>query len=174
MGDFSKVSDILSQEVFDTKNCTNSIKKAVAFSFWKNICGAKFAKFSKPYDIKGKTLLVAVKSPSVMQELIFYQNELLSKLKNYFMPVNIEIEEIRYDYKNWQKIATGTSYLKGDDSLEYYTTEEMDEIKLSSTEEKELEKALNAISNLTFLDEKLKSSMKRNIYNSTKAKKIRN
>lgn len=173
MGDFNKISDILAQEVFDKSACTNSIKKAVAFSFWKNVTGAKFAKFSKPYDIKGKTLLVAVKSPAVMQELIFYQKELIEKLKNYFLPINIEIEDIRYDYKNWQKISAGTSYLKGDESLEYYSKEEIEEIELSEIEKEELKKATNTISNLTFLDEKLRNSMKRNIINSTKAKKIR-
>lgn len=89
------------------------------------------------------------------------------------MPVNIEIEDIRYDYKNWQKISAGTSYLKGDESLEYYSKEEIEEIELSEIEKEELKKATNTISNLTFLDEKLRNSMKRNIINSTKAKKIR-
>ena len=174
MGDFNKISDILAEEVFDKSACTNSIKKAVAFSFWKNVCGAKFAKFSKPYDIKGKVLYITVKSPSVMQELMFYKNILLEKLKNYFLPVNIEIDEIRYDYKNWKTISTGASYLKGDESLEYYSKEEIGNVKLSQSEEEELEKATNTISNLTFLDEKIKNSMKKNIINSIKAKKIRN
>lgn len=173
MGDFNKVSDILAEEVFNKNACLGSIKKAVAFGFWKNICGEKFAKFSKPYDIKGKTLFVAVKNPAVMQELIFYKSALLGKLKNYFLPVNIEIEEIRYDYKNWQKIATGESYLKGDDSLEYYSNEEISKIELSVNETEELKKVTNTISNLTFLDEKLRESMKRNIVTSAKAKKIR-
>lgn len=174
MGEFNKISEILDEQVFNKNACLASVKKAVAFGFWKNITGPKFAKFSKPYDIKGKALLVAVKNPAVMQELIFYKATLLEKIKNYFSPINIEIEEIRYDYKNWQQVSVGTSYLKGDESLEYYSKEEIEEVKLGKYEEEELQKVTNTISNLTFLDEKLRNSMKKNIINSAKAKKIRN
>ena len=106
MGEFNKISEILDEQVFNKNACLASVKKAVAFGFWKNITGPKFAKFSKPYDIKGKTLLVAVKNPAVMQELIFYKATLLEKIKNDDL-YNIALtmsdyasESIRADNKN--------------------------------------------------------------------------
>ena len=65
----AKISDILNDAVFDTANYKNSIKKAVAFGFWKNAAGLKFASFSTPYDIKGKTLFVAVKKHNLKSPL---------------------------------------------------------------------------------------------------------
>ncbi|MCD8024804.1 MAG: DUF721 domain-containing protein, partial [Candidatus Gastranaerophilales bacterium] len=101
MKEIEKISDILSENVFgkNTSPVSFSIKKAVAFSFWKDVCGARFANFSFPYNIKGQTLFVTVKNPQVMQELIFNKAMIIAKLKNYFLPLNIKVEEIRYDYK---------------------------------------------------------------------------
>lgn len=172
MEQFSKISDILLETVFDKNAYASSIKKATAFGFWKNVCGSRFSNFSVPYDIKGATLFVAVKSPQVMQELIFYKANLLNKLKDYFLPLNIKIEDIKYDYKVWNKITT-SSYLKGDESLSYYSKDEIEEITLNRFEEDELKKVTNTISNLSFLDENQKKKYSKNITDSLKVKKLR-
>lgn len=170
--DFSKVSDIMINTMLDEKAFNSSIKKATAFGFWKDIAGSKFSDFSTPYDIKGATLMVAVKNPQVMQELIFNQKKLIDKINTYFLPLNIKINDIRYDYKIWNKINSDF-VLKGDDSLSYYSKEEIEDIELSASENKELNKVTNTITNLSFLDEKLKEKYKNNIINSIKVKKIR-
>ena len=168
----STVSDILLNSLFDKNAYSNSIKKATAFGFWKDICGSKFAKFSVPYDIKGGTLFVAVKNPQVMQELIFCKSALLTKIKDYFLPLNINIEEIRYNYQVWNKVNSDF-IIEGDESLSYYSKEEVQEVALNKFEEEEISKVTNTISNLSFLDDKLKEKCSKNIINSIKAKKLR-
>lgn len=172
MEQFSKISDILCDAVFDTSNYADSIKKATAFSFWKNVCGSRFSNFSVPYDIKGQTLFVAVKNPQVMQELMFYKSNLLSKIKDYFLPLNIKVEDIRYDYKVWNKVNS-SSILEGDETLEYYSNEEIEEVPLTKFEQDEIKKVTNTISNLSFLDENMKKRCSNNIINSIKVKKLR-
>lgn len=172
MEQISTVSDILINSVFDKNNYSKSIKKATAFGFWKDICGSKFSKFSMPYDIKGTILFVAVKNPQVLQELMFYKNELLLKAKDYFSPLNILIDDIRYDYKVWNKINSNFK-LEGDDSLFYYSEDEIEDVGLNNFEREEISKVTNAISNLSFLDDKLKEKYSKNIINSIKVKKLR-
>lgn len=172
MEQISTVSDILINSVFDKNGYSKSIKKATAFGFWKDICGSKFSKFSTPYDIKGTTLFVAVKNPQVLQELMFYKSKLLSKSKDYFSPLNITINDIRYDYKVWNKVNSDFE-IKGDDSLFYYSKEEIEDVGLNNFEKEEISKVTDAISNLKFLDEKLKEKYSKNIINSIKAKKLR-
>ena len=168
----AKISDILNNAVFDTANYKNSIKKAVAFGFWKNAAGLKFASFSTPYDIKGKTLFVAVKNPQVMQELLFYKREIILKLKDYFLPLDMEIEDIRFDYKIWSRI-TQNNKIEGDESMYYFEDDEINEVELNNFEKEEISKVTNSINKLSFLDEKLKMKNEKNIINSLKAKKIR-
>ena len=172
MEQISKISDILIEELFEKNACSNSIKKATAFGFWKNVCGPKFAKFSLPYDIKGNTLFVAVKSPQVMQELIFYKKELISKLSDYFLPLNIKIDEIRYDYKIWNKTVSN-HFFKGDESLFYYSSEDVKSVELNKFEKEEVLKVTNTISNTSCLNNGLKEKYVNNIINSIKAKKLR-
>lgn len=172
MGQFSKVSDILNETVLADKNYSASIKKAVAFGFWGNICGSRFSKFSVPYDIKGQTLFVAVKNPQVMQELIFHKEMILKKISDYFLPLNIKVAEIRYDYKNWNKLNT-SSVLEGDENLFYYSENEIDSVSLDEGEMRELSNVTNTISNMSFLDENLKDKYMRNVAASIKAKKLR-
>lgn len=172
MEEFSKISDILNDAVFDKNAYASSMKKAVAFGFWKNICGSRFSNFSVPYDIKGSTLYVAVKNPAVMQELIFYKNNLLSKIKDYFLPLNVRVEDIRYDYKVWNKV-TASSVLNGDESLREYDEEEIDEVPLLPYEKAELSKVTDTISTMPFLNGIQKERYSKNIINSIKVQKLR-
>lgn len=171
MAELSKISDILCNLALDEKNCSNSVKKATAFGFWKDICGSKFANFSIPYDIKGSTLVVAVKSPQVMQELIFNKTVILKKLENYFLPLNIKINDIKYDYKIWNR-ANSSIQLIGDETLTPFSKNEIENISLDIHENAELKKVTDTISNMAFLNNEQKNKYMENIINSIKAKKI--
>lgn len=169
---FTKISDILLDAVIDKKNYSQSIKKATAFGFWGDIAGSRFSKFSNPYDIKGTTLMVAVKNPQVMQELIFNQKKLLEKINDYFLPLNIKINDIRYNYKVWNSVNKNVE-LEGDDSLSYYSKNDIDGVLLNKNESEELSRVTDTISNMAFLNNELKESYTKNIINSIKAKKLR-
>ncbi len=172
MEQLSKISDILIESVVNKKTYSSSIKRATAFGFWNNIAGAKFSSFSMPYDIKGKTLFVGVKNPQVMQELIFYKDVLLKKINDYFLPLDIAIEEIRYDYKVWNKL-NAKEQIPYDDTLSYYSEDEIQEVYLTKQEKEELEKVADTISNLSCLNDKLKEKYAQNIINAIKVKKLR-
>ncbi len=173
LNQFVKISDILNEAAFDKALCESSMKKAVAFGFWKNVCGKKFFDFSYPYDVKGKTLFVAVKNPQVLQELMFCKKEIISKLSAYFLPLNITIEDIRFDYKNWRRVVLSSSYLEGDENTRDIFDDELDEVSLSINEKVELSKVTDTISNFPFLDANQKERYSKNIVNSIKAKKLR-
>ncbi len=173
MEHISKISDILSESFFNKDVCLSSVKKATAFGFWKDITGSRFSNFSMPYDIKGSTLFVAVKNPQVMQELIFYKNNILSKSKNYFSPLGYNINEIRYDYKIWNKINSSDEVI-GDNSLEDIDIETIEKTDLTPIEQKEISKVTDTISNYSFMTDEQKNRFKRNIINSIKAKKVIN
>ena len=172
MEQISQISDIIMDAILTKNSYSKSIKMATAFGFWSDICGSRFSKFSQCYDIKGNTLFVAVKNPQVMQELIFCKDKLLSKINDYFLPLDIKIEEIRYNYKVWNNLSQ-PSYIRGDESLSYYSEKEINDVPLNRVEQEELNKVTNTISNLNFLDDKLKEKYQKSILNSVKAKKLR-
>jgi len=171
MNSFSKISEILGSEALNKHAKDFAIKKSVAFGFWKNITGARFSKFSAPYDIKGTTLFVSVKNPQVMQELMLYQDMILSKINNYFLPLDISINSIRYTYKNWNRINSSV-VLNGDDTIRVLEDNEIEEVALESFEREELKKVTNTISKMDFLSTKLKTKYLKTMENSLKARKI--
>ncbi len=109
INDTSSIGDLIDTSVFCAKKnskINHVVKQSTIFSFWKNVVGQKFVKFTKPYNIKYSKLYVSAKSPVVVQELSLYKAKLIEKINSYSKPLGIEIKDIIFNYKNFNATET--------------------------------------------------------------------
>ena len=184
--EFTKLADILNESVLADKRYEQALNKCVScsmlFGFWGNIVGKRFKKISIPYDFKKTTLFVSVMSSAVVQELTFYKADLLKKLEPYAKGLNFTINDIRFDYKNWQSVKNSinsdTNQSNGSkafdiDTPSYYTEKDYETIGLDNNEKLEFEKLRETIFNIESMPPHLKEKMFNNALNQYKAKKLR-
>ena len=165
--DATIISDILNDGIFNSKKAQVAFKYSTIFSFWGQIAGKKFAHTSKPYKIKGSKIYVCCENSYVVQELIMYKKILLSKLKIYSEPLGISIEDMVFEYKNWQKI---TQVSTPDDYPDFYTDKVLESTQIS---QKEFEELFLNIDKSEYLNTEQKEKFKYNILKLQKAKKLR-
>ena len=145
------------------------IKQSTIFSFWNDIVGTKFAKFSKPLAIKYNTLYVSAKSPVVVSELNFCKAKILEKLNSYSNALGIKIKDIKFDYKNFNsKVQT---HFADETKPVWYKKEDLDEIELDENYKSEIKEA---ISKIRFLNEEQRKTLLDKIFQAQKAKIKRN
>lgn len=143
------------------------IKHSTIFSFWNNIVGAKFAKFTKPYAIKYNKLYISAKSPVIVQELNLYKKRILKNVNSYSMPLGIEIIDIIFNYKNYV-VSTPETIVQGIEDKPI-------EIKKAQLETIELDKKIQEqikenVDKIKFLNEEQKEIFARKIESTYKAK----
>lgn len=147
-----KISDILNTFTFGENNSkgkslSDTIKQSTIFSFWGDIAGAKFAKYSKPIKIKYSKLYVSAKSPVIVQELNLLKAKILKKVNTYSNALNLKITDIVFDYKNYDD-NINEEY--GEDiELDFYDDEILEGIELDKNYELEISKNINKINFLT-------------------------
>jgi len=167
------VGDLLNNSIFSQK-CINEkmdvvLKHATIFSFWSDVVGMKFSKFSKPTIIKGTKLFVSVFSPVLIQELTLCKRKLIEKVNSYSKPLNIEIKDIVFNYKNYKDEEKNDSHMIEDKPV-WISNSELNDIKLDDIS---IEHIKNNVSKLKFLNEKQKEKFIEKIVNNFKAKVIR-
>ena len=145
------------------------IKQSTIFSFWNNIVGAKFAKYTKPYAIKFQKLYVSAKSPVLVQELSLYKAKIIKNINSYSMPLGIEIKDIIFSYKNYAaSIPETLSDYKEDKPVEI-TQNQLNELEL---DENIKEKLKTNIDKIKFLNDEQKDNFSKKIIDTYKAKLI--
>ena len=129
------LKDLLEESVFNSsisKNKMNNvIKHSTIFSFWNSVVGLKFSNHTKPYAIKANKLYVSTKSPVVAQELSLYKLKLLNKINSYSKPLGIEINDIIFNYKNYNSSVPETLNQKEDIPVEL-KEKEIDNVNLDA------------------------------------------
>lgn len=164
------LAQLLNSEAFSKvmgKNKLNSIvKHSTVFSFWTNVVGAKFANITKPYAIKAKKLHVSAKSPVIIQELSLYKNKILNKLNSYSKPLGIEIDDIIFNYKNYN-ISTPQTLSEKEDKPIWFKGEELEGIELDTQTK---EKIAQNIEKIKFLNNNQKQNLITKIITNEKAK----
>jgi hypothetical protein len=101
--DFEAAESIIEKMLSKT-----DIKKAVTrnnlYKFWAKVAGKKFSEKSKPYSMMGNGLLViACESSAVAQELMFQKPQLLEKFKPYLKSLHLNVKDIKFDPKKWER-----------------------------------------------------------------------
>jgi len=145
------------------------IKHSTIFSFWNNIVGAKFAKFTKPYAIKYNKLYVSAKSPVIVQELGLYKTKILKNVNSYSMPLGIEITDIIFNYKNYAISTPETLSNQIEDKPVEITKNQLNTIEL---DKKTQEAIKNNVDKIKFLNEEQKENFARKIESTYKAKSL--
>lgn len=145
------------------------IKHSTIFSFWNNIVGAKFAKFTKPYAIKFQKLYVSAKSPVLVQELSLYKAKILKNINSYSMPLGIEIKDIIFSYKNYAVSIPETMSNFVEDKPIEITNSQLEEVKINEQVEQKLKANIDKIN---FLNDEQKDNFSKKIIDTYKAKLI--
>lgn len=104
INDTFTIGDLIENSVFSemkNRKMSSVVKHSTIFSFWDDVVGSKFAKFTRPYALKANKLYVSAKSPIIVQELTLYKNKLIQKSNSYSKPLGIEITDIVFNYKNF-------------------------------------------------------------------------
>lgn len=168
------IGDLINSTIFgdlSKSDVVNSIiKKSTIFSFWDDVVGKKFAPYSRCSSIKHSKLYVSVKSPAFAQELGLYKPNLLKKINSYSMPLGIEIKDIIFEYKNFEKETPQKNY-QNDDNPIWINDEEIKNIKLQPDEIKHTEEYINKCD---FLSDNQKEKLLKTILNLKKVKKLQN
>lgn len=145
------------------------IKHSTIFSFWNNIVGTKFAKFTKPYVIKYNKLYVSAKSPVIVQELNLYKKKILKNVNSYSLPLGIEIGDIIFNYKNYSMTTPETLSNQIEDKPIEITKSQLEEIELDDNTKNSIKQNINKIK---FLNEEQKKNFARKIESTYKAKNL--
>ncbi|MBQ4646249.1 MAG: DUF721 domain-containing protein [Candidatus Gastranaerophilales bacterium] len=145
------------------------IKHSTIFSFWNNIVGVKFAKFTKPYSIKYNKLYVSAKSPVIVQELNLYKTKILKNVNSYSMPLGITITDIIFNYKNYcVSTPSGLSNQVEDKPIEITKTQ-LESIELDKKTQEQIKENVDRIK---FLNDEQKANFARKIESTYKAKNL--
>jgi len=143
------------------------IKHSTIFSFWNNIVGAKFAKFTKPYAIKYNKLYVTAKSPVIVQELGLYKTKILKNVNSYSMPLGIEIADIIFNYKNYCATTPETLTNEIEDKPVEIKKAQLESVELDG---KSKEQIKSNVDRLKFLNNEQKENFVNKIESTYKAK----
>lgn len=168
--DFSTITEILTDIVANDKNFARNCKISVVFSFWGEIVGTKFKDISKAYDYKNKKLYVTCQSAFICQELSFNKAIILKKAQSFTKGLDIEIDDVIFNYKNWAIYDCDNTEDENTLYLREYSQEELDNVEIDETE---LLKIRQNLENMSFLNEAQKQKYYKNVLNTLRAQKLR-
>ena len=166
------ISDLLNESVFgqvSKDRLNNVVKQSTIFSFWDNIVGAKFSKFTKPYSVKYQKIYVSVKSPIIAQELSLYKNKILKKINSYSQPLGMEIKDVIFNYKNFHSSNPYASFGVEDKPV-FLDNGTLSSVQVDS---KIQNKIKEHVTKIKFLDEKQKDKFISKIISTYQANKLR-
>lgn len=101
--DFVVTSELIA-EMIGKKEIKKAITRNNLYKFWKKIAGKKFSDKSKPYSMMaGGVMVIACENSIVAQELQLMKFQLLEKFKPYTESLKINVNDLRFDAKKWQR-----------------------------------------------------------------------
>jgi hypothetical protein len=103
---FSNLNAIINSVVEDL-GIERSLKIHSMAKLWPKVVGSRFEKTSKILNLvkqqEGNLLIVAVKSSSVLQDLLFYKNDILKKVSKIGENFGFKIKDINFSIKTWEE-----------------------------------------------------------------------
>lgn len=167
--DFSTIKDILENDLSANPKYKFALKCSTLFSFWEEIVGFKFAKFTRPTSIKFEKLYVECKNSAITQELTMFQKKIIEKIMVYATPLGIKVSDIVFSYKNWK---TNEEFFDENEDTDFveYTEEEILAQEIPKADEKIV---FESIEKMEFLTPELKEKYYMDIIKSLKAEVLR-
>ena len=167
--DFSTIKDIIENDLSANPKYKFALKCSTLFSFWEEIVGFKFAKFTRPTSIKFEKLYVECKNSAITQELTMFQKKIIEKIMVYAAPLGIKVSDIVFSYKNWK---TNEEFFDENEDTDFveYTEEEILAQEIPKADEKIV---FESIEKMEFLTPELKEKYYMDIIKSLKAEVLR-
>lgn len=167
--DFTSIGEILNKNLDENPRYKFALKCSTIFSFWGDIVGKKFEKFTKPDGIKAGKLKVLCKNPAFAQELTMFKSQLLKKIQTYANPLGIEVNDIIFSYKDWANAVEKFQEIE-DEFLPFLTDEELNSQEIS---ENDIKTIFESIEKLDFMPPKTKEKYFSDIVKNLKYQKYK-
>ncbi len=103
---FENINSVLGKVAVDL-GLDKGLKQQEFAKLWPKIVGKRFEKNSRVIYIQSRAdmdiLTVAVSSPVVAQELSFFKDDILKKIKTVAKDFNYNIKEIIFNHRLWEE-----------------------------------------------------------------------
>lgn len=100
---FESINDVIGQIDFKY-DAPLEAKKQQLFDEWMDVVGKKLSAVSKPIEVtKNNVLIISCANSFIANELFLVKNNLLELLQEKVQDLNIEINDLKFDYMSWSK-----------------------------------------------------------------------
>lgn len=97
-------TESLVEELLGKKEFKKAITRSNLYKFWSKAAGDKFASKSRPYSmLSGGVMVIACENAIVAQELTLRKTQLLVKFEPYLKSLKLNVKDLRFDPKKWEK-----------------------------------------------------------------------
>ena len=162
---FNNLDSVLNT-VMSNLGLDKGLKQQEFAKLWSKIVGPKFQNSSKVVYLQsrqgGDVLTVAVSSPAVAQELSFFKEDIIKKIKVVAKDFNYKIKDIFFDSKLWEELKKETKQKVEEENKNFYKIEKnFSEEELNRVElpEEVVESIKKSLKEQKFYSEELKEKM---------------
>lgn len=100
---FESIQEVISSIDFKY-DASLEAQKQQLFDDWVDVVGKKLSTVSKPLEVtKNNVLVVSCASSFIANELFLVKNSLLELLQEKIQDSNIQINDLKFEYMNWNK-----------------------------------------------------------------------
>lgn len=162
---FNNIESVLNSVMVEM-GLDKGLKQQEFAKLWSKIVGPKFQNSSKVVYIQSRQgediLTVAVSSSAVAQELSFFKEDIIKKIKVVAKDFNYNIKDILFNSKIWEELKKETKQKTEEENKNFYkieknfTEEELNRIELPESAVLSIK---NSLGDQSFYSEELKEKM---------------
>ncbi|MBQ9688334.1 DUF721 domain-containing protein [bacterium] len=98
--DFTDTETLIAS-VLNSPEIKKAMKRKNLFDMWEKSVGTTFAQKSKPFSMRGRTIVIACENSAVVQELMLRKLQILQKLTPLLKALNMTVNDIKFETKSW-------------------------------------------------------------------------
>ena len=162
---FNLLDSVLNTVMVDL-GLDKGLKQQEFAKLWSKIVGPKFQNSSKVVYLQSRQgediLTVAVSSPAVSQELSFFKEDIIKKIKVVAKDFNYNIKDIFFDSKLWEELEEDIKQKKGEENKNFYKIEKNfseEDLKKIQLPESVVESIKDSLKDQKFSSEEMKEKM---------------
>ena len=162
---FNNLDSVLNSVMVDL-GLDKGLKQQEFAKLWSKIVGPKFQNSSKVVYLQSRQgediLTVAVSSPAVAQELSFFKEDIIKKIKVVAKDFNYNIKDILFNAKVWEELKKETKQKVEEENKNFYkieknfSEEDLNKIELP---ESVVESIKDSLKEQKFSSEEMKEKM---------------
>jgi len=162
---FNLLDSVLNTVMVDL-GLDKGLKQQEFAKLWSKIVGPKFQNSSKVVYLQSRQgediLTVAVSSPAVSQELSFFKEDIIKKIKVVAKDFNYNIKDIFFDSKLWEELKEDIKQKKEEENKNFYKIEKNfseEDLKKIQLPESVVESIKDSLKDQKFSSEEMKEKM---------------